>query len=400
LFGQKASFICVLLYLFAPSIWVLNLMGHPVLFSIFFFNLGLYLLSRAHASSHQLNLFPSLLAFSCFALALCFRFDILFNALFVLSWLVYKKCFHRTNVWKLSVSAVLLIVIYIGFKGILYGKLNPVPVTFTNHAYSNYSPASFAKNIALLTFGVNPFFILLFILGLVLWIKQKKWNKIVLVVSWIVPILVIALFRDMDLARIATIVYPAFFLPTTSLISQIKKKNILITLSLIGASQIISILLYKPVISHYQFKYYRSSSSERVITERVPLGGMFSDHYYMIQRNRSLMDLARKVASIQNKPIFVVGDQTIFFKYAVITSLNDYTVSVIPLGNSKIWKVVSPTNTYLFIQLWGNESLWHAIIKDEKYRQFNFFFIPSDRIRYPSIQLPEKFQELTSGTSP
>ena len=394
LFGQKGSFICVLLYLFAPSIWVLHLMGHPVLFSIFFFNLGLYLLSRANISEGNLSFFPTLLGFSCFSLALCFRFDILFNSLFVLCWLIYKKCFNRMNLWKIITSGILFILFYMALKGLLFAKLSPIPSTFSNHAVSNYSPGAFVKNIATLVFGVNPFFILLFVIGSILWLKKKEYSKIALIISWIAPILLVAFFRDMDFPRIAAIVYPAFFLPITALIGTIKKKNIIITLAAIVVSQVFSILLYKPVISLYQFKYYDSDSGERIVTERVPLGNMFSDHFYMVKRNQSMSETAKKITSIEHGPLFVVGDQTIFYKYAVITSLNEYSVSVIPVEGTNIWKVVSPANTYQFIQLWGNDSPWHAIINDNRYQDFHFIFIPTDIIRYPGIILPEGFKEI------
>lgn len=393
---RKTAFGLILLYLFAPTLWGLHLLGHPVLFGLAFFNLALYWLSAIDGNDPSRPLWRPLLgAFAALALAVAFRFDVVFNGLFVLLYLHDRGLLSRQHWSKVLLSGLAALVLYLGLKGLITGQFNLLPATFSGHAQSNFSPRWAVKNIISLVMGIGPLFVVLSVAGLALWIRERAWKPILLVAAWVAPVMVIALFKEMDFPRIASIMYAAVFLPIAPLLTRGAKRPVPVALILVVLSQLLSATLYGPITRAYGFRYYADGRAQRIVSERVPLGDLFSNRIYTQRRNAEYQDQARRLAKVQGQPVFVVGDYTIFFQDQVVRSTRQYRHELIPLGHTVIQKVTTPQNTFFFLELWGDTAPWDAVAASDQYDDCRFFFIPQDAVRYPDLTWPDRFQRLT-----
>ena len=382
-----ALFICLNVML-APSAWIFMHSGHPVIIAMTFYFGSLFYFDKL--ALNDFNFAKSktdCISFIILSLlATMFRLDIFLAYGGYLGIMYFRGLVSIVNLRKIfslfGISLIFLLLLRYVCLGYL---INPTGGRLTYHIVqrldSKYIFKDVLKNLALWVVGVNIFISFLAILGIIRFGTKSK--LVVMLLLTTLPFCIFLPFTGMEISRLTLPTVPIIVaVAVFSIYTFITKRAVIALLLTIFIAQIVPIPMYYLIKSYYPLKV---KIQDRYIA-KVPIGFLFTDHYYRQKLIDTKTEIAKKVASEKEGDILIidlVADGLYYIYYIiklrhVLSSnfiLEDASFDCKAYHNLSIGKFITDNNIFYILCVTNN---WqHKAPISDTIQRFN---ICKDRI--------------------
>ncbi len=293
--NPKIAFCVILVVLFAPSFYQSTIMGFPHLISLFFLIISflLYLSGIGQTNNRAFLLY---MFFTCIFLTIAFLFksDYILATGFYIGLLLIRKINNKIKIITTIIIIIISGILFLVFRKLILGPTGgttmsseefskwyhffiTIPVTFKS-LYIQVRPVAYAFGMA--TFFLSP-------IALLYLLYKKRFDVVIFVLSWAALPTIFWIFIGGNNARHNMLsVLPVVTLVIWFFYERFKKGVVILAVLLILANYF---------ILHPSFSILR------------PSGNLLKSNFLIKERMLRFQADARKIASLDDKKIAVIG---------------------------------------------------------------------------------------------
>jgi len=327
LFNNKtvSTYICLNVML-APTIWLHSHFGHPILLALTFYMGSLFYFNKLAIIKFDYNKGKIyFLNFILFALlAAIFRIDIVLGFGGYLGIIYFSGLRLATIRNKLLLISGLFLLFLLILRYLYLGYIiNPTGGRLAYHLVSRldwrYIIKNILKNIMFWVVGVNIFIFFLSVFGAIRFGLKSKIG--VMLLMWTSPFCIFLPFAGVEVSRLSGPTVPIIVaVAIYYLYNTFKKRPIIALSSALIVAQIIPIFLYYSIEKYYPLKV---KIDDRYVA-KVPIGFLFTDHYYRQKLILAKTEMAKKVSSESNRNVLIIDFTAdgMYYMYYILQSRN------------------------------------------------------------------------------